>query len=94
MPAIQRLYEACKVSFSPSCPVSAEALENVCAMLGWKGSTNGANGKKGRNGSNQYLPPVQYLHLHECESFSIGIFCMPPSSVIPLHDHPGMTVLS
>uniref|UniRef100_A0A7S2MEQ8 Cysteine dioxygenase n=1 Tax=Helicotheca tamesis TaxID=374047 RepID=A0A7S2MEQ8_9STRA len=38
---------------------------------------------------------VRYLHVTELENrYSVGIFVFSPNAVIPLHDHPGMSVLS
>lgn len=40
-------------------------------------------------------PGVRYIHLREAFGiYSVGIFVFPPNAEIPLHDHPGMTVLS
>ncbi|XP_052736787.1 plant cysteine oxidase 3 isoform X3 [Vigna angularis] len=42
----------------------------------------------------QSFSEITYIHIHECDNFSMGVFCLPAGKVFPLHDHPEMTVLS
>eukprot|EP00047_Mylnosiga_fluctuans_P008110 m.6137 g.6137 ORF g.6137 m.6137 type:complete len:247 (+) comp2067_c0_seq1:68-808(+) len=39
-------------------------------------------------------PRIHYVEIFQDGTISAGIFCMPPGSFIPLHDHPNMIVYS
>ncbi|KAK8564982.1 hypothetical protein V6N13_020111 [Hibiscus sabdariffa] len=39
-------------------------------------------------------PRLAYTTIYQCHEFSICIFFLPANAVIPLHNHPGMTVFS
>ncbi|XVE88215.1 hypothetical protein DITRI_Ditri19aG0050900 [Diplodiscus trichospermus] len=108
MPVVREPCDTCKVSFSTNGPIADDAPDNVCAILDelkpsivglqqvaqLSCGQNGSKGRKRANSNRQYPPAINYMHLHACDRFYIGIFRMSPSSIIPLHNHPGMTVLS
>lgn len=97
---VQKLFDTCREVFSDGAaglvPSQAD-VKRIVSALGEIGPANvGLTPKMPYflNAENMDKPPVTYLHIYECEKFSIGIFCLPPSAVIPLHNHPGMTVFS
>ncbi|XP_051141529.1 plant cysteine oxidase 2-like isoform X2 [Andrographis paniculata] len=92
---IQKLYETCKEVFADCGPYivpTPDKVEKLAVVL--DGMTHGDVGLRPNMPifSSERAPIITYLHIYECDKFSIGIFCLPPTSVIPLHNHPGMTV--
>ncbi|XP_047952825.1 plant cysteine oxidase 1-like [Salvia hispanica] len=97
IPAVQKLYDTCKEIFAdcgPGIVPSPENVEKLAAVL--DGMTQEDVGLRPNMPcfSKDRAPIITYMRLHECDKFSIGIFCLPPKTVIPLHNHPGMTVFS
>ncbi|KAL9427371.1 hypothetical protein AB3S75_029544 [Citrus x aurantiifolia] len=97
---VQRLYETCKDVFA-NCGAgivpSPEKIERLKAVLdGIKPEDVSVMLEQPyfRRQAGWKYPAITYQHIFDCEKFSMGIFCLPPSGVIPLHNHPGMTVFS
>ncbi|KAL2528766.1 Plant cysteine oxidase 1 [Forsythia ovata] len=94
---VQRLYKTCKEVFASSGPgivPSPEKIQTLAAVLDKMTQADVGLRPDMPFFDSKQAPIITYLHLHECDKFSIGIFCLPPSSVIPLHNHPRMTVFS
>nr|XP_018685476.1 PREDICTED: plant cysteine oxidase 2-like isoform X2 [Musa acuminata subsp. malaccensis] len=98
--AVQRVFEACKEVFADGAPgivPSPDEVERLRSVLDAVMPADvglSPNLSFFRDVGTGGPPPVTYLHLYECPKFSIGIFCLPQGAVIPLHDHPAMTVFS
>ncbi|KAI6683326.1 hypothetical protein NL676_029239 [Syzygium grande] len=89
-------------------PLSSHSVQKLCSLLDTIGpadvglSENASEDDRGHGffRLNQldrvprWAQPITYVDIHECESFTICVFCFPTSAVIPLHDHPAMTVFS
>ncbi|PON92702.1 Cysteine oxygenase/2-aminoethanethiol dioxygenase [Trema orientale] len=89
-------------------PPSSQAIQKLCSALDTVGPAD--VGLKEENPDEdrghgffslgqlnrvaRWAQPITYLDIYESDSFTMCIFCFPTSSVIPLHDHPGMTVFS
>lgn len=95
-------------SASGTPPPSSQAVQRLSSILDTVGPADvglkeehldddrghGFFGLSELNRVSRWAQPITYLDIYECDSFTMCIFRFPTSSVIPLHDHPRMTVFS
>nr|CCA24127.1 conserved hypothetical protein [Albugo laibachii Nc14] len=67
-----------------------ESIISLCRHLGPEHFNLSVKNPFGKLG----FTSVTYQHIWESKSVSMGIFVLSPGASIPLHDHPGMTVIS
>ncbi|XP_077247743.1 plant cysteine oxidase 2-like [Tasmannia lanceolata] len=97
--AIQTLFYACREVFhgpgTVPLPLDVQKMQLILDKMkpqdfGLTGDINFFKAKNVANGT----PRITYTSIYNCDNFSMCIFFLPPSAVIPLHNHPGMTVFS
>jgi cysteamine dioxygenase len=97
--AVRRLFQACRAVFRGPGTVPAPAeVALLRAMLDRMrpedvGLSSGLKFFRAR-GAAQGTPTIRHTTIYKSENFSMVMFFLPPNAVIPLHNHPGMTVFS
>ncbi|KAG8049325.1 hypothetical protein GUJ93_ZPchr0009g134 [Zizania palustris] len=96
---LQRLFQACRAVFRGPGTVPARAeVDLLCSMLdsmkpedvGLSASQEFFTNRDDPEGT----PLIKNTTIYECDNFTMVIFFLPRNAIIPLHDHPGMTVFS
>lgn len=105
---LQTLYEQAVATFGkgqqPQSPSDMTAVREALSSipleeLGLQQHQNPAVQKQGKGMFGRWkgpsrAPPITYTPIHEDDIVSIGIFSLPAKTSLPLHNHPGMVVLS
>nr|XP_018686348.1 PREDICTED: plant cysteine oxidase 2 isoform X1 [Musa acuminata subsp. malaccensis] len=96
--AIQRLYVACKTVFKDPKTVpeaaNVEMLQRLLDEMRPEDVGLSTDALFRVKSSSKGTPKITYAMIYKCDNFSISIFFLPPRAIIPLHNHPGMTVFS
>ncbi|KAI3437051.1 Cysteine dioxygenase [Psidium guajava] len=97
--ALQDLFLACRDIFKgPGTVPSPEDVQRLCRVLdkmrpedvGLSQDLQFFQPKSATKGT----PRVTNTTIYKCDNFSLCMFFLPSAGVIPLHNHPGMTVFS
>lgn len=97
--ALQDLFVSCRQMFKgPDTVPLPEDIKRLCNILdnmkpedvGLSSELQFFKTKAAVKGT----PRVTYTTIYQCNDFSMCIFFLPANAVIPLHNHPGMTVFS
>lgn len=98
---LQRLVNACRAVFRGSLTAPPPAVVSLISRMldrigpedvGLRAEVRFFN--KMNCAGRQNPPIITCKNLYECDNFTIAVFFLPSGTVMPLHDHPGMTVFS
>ncbi|KAK3149819.1 hypothetical protein QOZ80_3AG0223350 [Eleusine coracana subsp. coracana] len=93
-----RLLAACRVAFggpgTVPAPADVSLLRSILDKIGPEDVRKFLDAITDTPGPHHSHPIITRTTVYSCRNFSIVIFFLPPKAVIPLHNHPGMTVFS